>query len=509
MHKKAVVYTRVSTGEQVEKGVSLDNQEARCNEWALHNEVLVVQTFREEGVSAKTQNRPELQKMLEFIRRNGKEIDFLIIYEIDRLSRKAFDYFDIVQTLNRYKIEIRDPSSALENGLSDNFVRNFKAISAEWDNEIKSRRVSENMTRRAKAGQRMHKAPYGLRNTRDELGNSTLEPVDSLADNISFLLVEFSKGIYSKADIKAKASALGMRQQNGKCISYQMIDKLLKQPIYAGLECNSFTNNEYTQSIFPGIIPESIFYKNQDILSNKKARQRPGYMRVHPDYPLKNWVICDVCLTPIRGSASTGHSGKRYPKYHCSTCRKSSIQPKELEQKFTGLLNDLVPSLETSKLIRTIILRVWKDEVVSFRKRERILRNKIEAIEDQKVKVIEKVITGDLTSEDKRAWDQKAGKAMNQYRRELRTLQEQIGTDEEAIDYSISFMTNTPKLWQDAGPEMKIKLQEIIFPKGLQYNFELGKFGTPEISPLFRLVRTKKELSSTDSSLLVSPHILF
>ncbi len=407
MHKKAVVYTRVSTGEQAELGVSLDNQESRCNEWALHNGVLVVQTFREEGVSAKTLNRPELKKMLEFIRRNGKEIDFLIIYDVDRLSRQASDYYDIVETLKGLNIELRDPSSTLEGGKSDKHIRGIKAIVAEMENEDKARRVKDNMTRRANAGQRMHKAPYGLKNVRDELGNSTLAPIDPVADNIAFLLVEFSKGIYSKRDIKAKADALGLKQRNGKDISYQMIDKILRQPIYAGLECNSFTDNEYIQSIFPGIIPENIFYKNQDILSNKKSRQQQGYKRIHPDYPLKNWIACYVCLTPIRGSASTGQSGKRYPKYHCSTCKKSSIQPKALEKKFTSLLNELVPSPETGKLIRTIILRVWKDEVANYRKRERMLRSKIEAIEDQQVKVIEKVITGDLNAEDKQAWDKK------------------------------------------------------------------------------------------------------
>ena len=135
--KKAVIYTRVSTGEQAEHGVSLDNQESRCHEWALRNQVLVVQTYREEGVSAKTQNRPELKKMLEFIRNHGKNLDFLIIYDVDRLSRQAADYYDILDTLKGLNVELRDPSSTLEGGKSDKHIRGIKAILAEMDNEEK------------------------------------------------------------------------------------------------------------------------------------------------------------------------------------------------------------------------------------------------------------------------------------------------------------------------------------------------------------------------------------
>lgn len=504
MDKKSVVYTRVSTGEQADKGVSLDNQESRCIEWAFRNNVLVSRVFREEGVSAKTQNRPELIKMLDFIRQNGKELDFLIIYDVDRLSRQASDYYDILETLKTYSIELRDPSSTLEGGKSDKHIRGIKAILAEMDNEDKALRVTENMRRRAKAGQRMHKAPYGLKNIRDELGNSSIAPIEGVSDNIAYLLIEFSKGIYTKRDILLKSKALGMTQSNGKEFSYQMIDKLLRQPLYAGLERNSLTDNELVQSIFTGIIPEAVFYKNQEILSDKKSSQRKGYKRLHPEYPLKNWVHCEVCLTPLRGSASTGHSGKRYPKYHCSTCKKASIEPKSLESKFIAMLHELTPSKEIAKLIRSIVIRVWKDEVMTMRNQERSIRKKIEVIEDQKVRVIENVIEGNLTSSDKKAWDKKSNASLTLYKRELESLVEQIGTDEETIDYSLEFMANTPKLWQDASPEMKLKLQEIIFPKGLQYSFAEGKFGTPEISPLFRLAGNKKDPALGKESLMVT-----
>ena len=61
--KRAIAYVRVSTNKQVD-GASLDNQEERCHEWALRNGVLIKRTFREEGVSAKTTDRPDRKSVM-------------------------------------------------------------------------------------------------------------------------------------------------------------------------------------------------------------------------------------------------------------------------------------------------------------------------------------------------------------------------------------------------------------------------------------------------------------
>ena len=51
--QRAVVYTRVSTEEQV-ANYSLESQEESCRRHAKQNDIEVVKVFREEGASAKT-----------------------------------------------------------------------------------------------------------------------------------------------------------------------------------------------------------------------------------------------------------------------------------------------------------------------------------------------------------------------------------------------------------------------------------------------------------------------
>lgn len=111
---KAIIYLRVSTDMQVQQGASIENQEKACLEWCYRYKILPTQVFRDEGKSAKTLDRPEMQRMLKYITTHHSEIDYLIVYQIDRLSRRASDYFEITQALGRHNIQIRDASEQLD-----------------------------------------------------------------------------------------------------------------------------------------------------------------------------------------------------------------------------------------------------------------------------------------------------------------------------------------------------------------------------------------------------------
>src|SRR5437868_15437063 len=65
----AVIYVRVSTEEQTEN-LSLPTQLKACEEYCERQGFHVIARFREEGESAKTVDRTELQNLLQFCRTN-------------------------------------------------------------------------------------------------------------------------------------------------------------------------------------------------------------------------------------------------------------------------------------------------------------------------------------------------------------------------------------------------------------------------------------------------------
>ncbi len=100
--KKAVIYCRVSTKEQVEEGNSLVTQERLCKEYALKHGFDVAHIFIEQGESAKTADRTELQKLLKYCTDRKNQIQAVIAYKIDRVSRNMDDYSQIRLVLKKY-----------------------------------------------------------------------------------------------------------------------------------------------------------------------------------------------------------------------------------------------------------------------------------------------------------------------------------------------------------------------------------------------------------------------
>ena len=74
MKKTAVIYTRVSTDLQAEKGFSLRDQEGKLTRYCDSNHIQILQHFQEDH-SAKDFNRPEWKLLMAFLRKNKKDIE--------------------------------------------------------------------------------------------------------------------------------------------------------------------------------------------------------------------------------------------------------------------------------------------------------------------------------------------------------------------------------------------------------------------------------------------------
>lgn len=87
----AIAYVRVSTGKQVEEGVSLDAQEERIRAYCKMKGLKLAQIVREEGISASKAlgDRPEGKRVLDALA--GKQAEHIVALKLDRLFRDAAD----------------------------------------------------------------------------------------------------------------------------------------------------------------------------------------------------------------------------------------------------------------------------------------------------------------------------------------------------------------------------------------------------------------------------------
>jgi DNA invertase Pin-like site-specific DNA recombinase len=82
----AVIYVRVSTKEQTEN-LSLPTQLRACEEYYRRQGYEILARFHEEGESAKSTDRSQLQNLLTFCRLNKGRVHFVVVLNLTRFAR--------------------------------------------------------------------------------------------------------------------------------------------------------------------------------------------------------------------------------------------------------------------------------------------------------------------------------------------------------------------------------------------------------------------------------------
>ena len=96
----AVIYVRVSTKEQTEN-LSLPTQLRACEEYCRRQGYEVLERFHEEGESAKSTDRSQLQNLLTFCRLNKGRVHFVVVFNLTRFARDKYDHFALAPCCSR------------------------------------------------------------------------------------------------------------------------------------------------------------------------------------------------------------------------------------------------------------------------------------------------------------------------------------------------------------------------------------------------------------------------
>jgi len=159
---KAVIgYVRVSTGGQVEEGVSLAAQEAKIHQWAELNEHEVLSVHEDAGISGSgMKQRPGLQ---EAIKRVCKAKGTLVVYSLSRLARSTRDTLSIAETLDKAGAELVSISEKIDTtSASGKMVFRLLAVLAEFERDQISERTKVALHHMRAQGRRISRyAPYG------------------------------------------------------------------------------------------------------------------------------------------------------------------------------------------------------------------------------------------------------------------------------------------------------------------------------------------------------------
>lgn len=168
---KAVGYVRVSTEEQASQGVSLEAQTEKVKAYASLYDIELVEIITDAGVSAKTIDRPGLNKALAML--EAGEAEALVIVKLDRLTRSVRDLDYLLEKYFADKFSLMSVSEQVDTRTaSGRLVLNVLMSVAQWERETIGERTSQALQHKKAQGEHIGGVGFGYKVTGKKLAQS-------------------------------------------------------------------------------------------------------------------------------------------------------------------------------------------------------------------------------------------------------------------------------------------------------------------------------------------------
>ncbi|MBK6439185.1 MAG: recombinase family protein [Candidatus Microthrix sp.] len=143
-------------------GYSIPAQREACRRRAETLDADVADEFVDRGESARSSDRPELQRMLTHV--SDHSIDYLIVHKVDRLARNRSDDVTIHMALQAAGVRLVSCSENIDETPSGMLLHGIMGSIAEFYSRNLASEVIKGSVQKAKAGGTISKAPCGYVN---------------------------------------------------------------------------------------------------------------------------------------------------------------------------------------------------------------------------------------------------------------------------------------------------------------------------------------------------------
>jgi site-specific DNA recombinase len=303
--KRAGIYIRVSTMEQVEHGFSIDEQRERLLAYCKAMGWSVVAVYVDGAYSGSNMDRPGLQKMLTEI----KSLDVVVIYKLDRLSRSQKDTLSLIEdTFIKNSVDIVSLQENLDTSTS--FGRaaiGIMSAFAQLERETFKERSILGRTGRARKGKWVGsgRAPigYDYDPAKQQLNINPHE-----AEQVKEVFNLYLQGV-SLQNIAKTMYTKGYKHKYGNWTSWGGVITMLRNSVYTG-------KVKFDGKVFDGqhdaIIDDKTFTDIQNLLDNRSTGQL--YKRRSP---FSHLLYCADCNSKMF-YLNRKNSYNRNPIYICN-----------------------------------------------------------------------------------------------------------------------------------------------------------------------------------------------
>ena len=467
-----VIYTRVSSKEQFEKNGSIETQLKMCLKFAEQNSIPVLQQFGGSYESAKSEERKEFKKMMEFVKTSKQLVKFIIVSDNDRFSRTGANAISIAENLRKQGIQIKAVSSPIDTlSPTGEFQQNIQLLFSQYDNNIRRDKCSRGMKQKYEKGIFFGAYPIGYEKT------LVHGEVYYKANAIGLAI---KKAFKWKAELQISNHEISKKLEKlGYSISAKRLSVIFKNIFYCGL----LTNKMLGENIIEGknwdaIISKEIFIKANQVLSATRCNYDTH--REDESIPLKRTVFCDKC-----GELMTGYIAKARQIYYYKCNTKSCCSNRNAEvmnDEFANYLKRfeinpkfIEPLKAQIKLALKTVIASNENKKEDFLKRKKELQNKIENLE-------ERFITGEIDKGLFEKFKAKFSKEMSTILQETEMSKTNLSNNENLINQAVEISRNISKIWASGNLWEKQRLQKLVFPSKIYYNTAKSIYRTTNVN---------------------------
>jgi site-specific DNA recombinase len=439
----ALIYVRVSTDEQAEKGYSLDAQEDACRRFALERGAPVLSTYRDEGQSATTTARPKFRELLARCA-DDNAVGFVIVIHTDRFARNLHDHLTLKTQLKRQGVQlISVQQPLLDDSPEGTFMDAVLASMNEFYSRDIGRKISKGTARKVAEGGWPRQAPLGYRNVRDaNTGKANLETDPATGPVVAEAFARFATGEHTTDDLADFLLDNSVRARTGGRVSRNGVIHMLRNAVYVG-------RIPWKGGVLPGmhapLTDAETFAACERVL---QVHGRGIDRRRKHEFLLANVVRCERCGTALSGELHRKRSGKVFSYYRClgtrqgrDKCPKRFVPATQLEESVRAWLLTVHAGPRFERTLRTTLEAVRKSGGRTAKVQLKALENRRDRIEENLRRLEDLMITGAILPERGRGRTLELAADLERVITQIKEAREpELAIADEDIERALSFV---------------------------------------------------------------------
>lgn len=334
---RAIGYCRVSTRRQADHQVSLEEQQKKIDATCVLRDADLIETYVEPGVSARTDQRPEFRRMLDFACNRANDVDLVIVYSFSRFFRNATQYLQYKDLLKQAGVRLVSATQDIPEGAHGELMETILAAFDGHQSEVNAGIVRDMMIANAEDGHWNGSVPpFGYRTRVAQVlrrkEKKVLEVNEEEAAIVTMVFRLYLNGYAGSGPMGIKAittylNTKGYRNR-GKAFYTASVERILKNEAYIGIHYynridsrtrKSRPPSEWIRMSVPVIVEQDAFDAVQRTLKARNPNKTAPRVVTGPTL-LTGIATCEKCGRGMM--LRTGKSGQ----YKYLTCARSATE---------------------------------------------------------------------------------------------------------------------------------------------------------------------------------------